>query len=281
MQASPADMAQVQRAISKRIHKLNRQPDGQDLFGVELPEELQGEYPFEWSDAGMPKDIQRKYQKRSWNIRRSWNRLELYAPELLKHRETPYSVFEMSTAHGGMLEVCRHFGHSILGNDYLNLTAGQARGEGAYHRAVNDELNDRELDDYRLPIPKPGEAVSDWCYRPIIEAQKIPMALFDGGMVPYPLEDKSQDYLFCMQAIEHYCHPDDWDNIVKEFCRISRRAVIIYLNRIPHHLSKNEDYIAAFDRARTRLRNWNQNGFECTNVQMRFQQALGFKLTAV
>lgn len=281
MQASPADMALVQSAISRRIHKLNRQPDAQDFFGVPLPEPLRGEYPFEWSETGMPKAIQRKYQKRSWNIRRSWNRLELFAPELLKHRDQPYSVFEMSTAHGGMLEVCRHFGHSILGNDYLNFTMGQSKGQGAVHRPLNAEIADREVDDYDLPVPKDGEPLSEWCYRPIIEAMEIPMALFDGGKVPYPLEDKSHDYLFCMQAIEHYCHPDDWDEIIAEFCRISRRAIVIYLNRVPKHLAHQPDYVAAFDRARNRLRDWNSQGFECTNVQLRFQQALGFKLTAV
>ena len=55
-----------------------------------------------------------------------------------------------------MLEVCCHFGHDVLGNDYLNFVQGQAKGEGAIHRKANEEITDREFDDDLRPIPKDG-----------------------------------------------------------------------------------------------------------------------------
>lgn len=272
----------VQTAQARKAARIaHQQADKSDMFGLGLPDDLKGDYPFNWGQLDRPKAINKKYQRRPLNVRRGWNRVEQFAPELMRRRDKPFDVFEMSTAHGGLLEVCRHFGHNVLGSDYLNLKRGLGVGEGAYMRGVGQDVSARAVDDYGLPLPEAGEEIADWPYRPIIEAIQMPMLLFDGGKPPFPLADKSQDYLFCMQAIEQYCHPDDWDTIVSEFCRITRRAIIIYLNRVNGPQSKVAGYQEAFDAARLRLRNWDRDGFECTNVHIRFGRALGFRLTPV
>ncbi len=273
----PRELKRLRRELKASLNK----PDQADLFGEQPPEALLTPYPFDWDATGLPRLIQPKYMDRARNIRRSWNRIQLFAPELLAPGAAPCDVFEMSTAHGGMLEVARHFGHRVLGNDYLNFIQGAARGEGAAHRKVNEDVAGAAKDDYNIPVPAADETVSEWCYRPIIEAMDIPISLFDGGKLPYPLPDKSQDYIFCMQAIEHYCHPDSWGDVVAEFCRIARRAVIVLLNKNPPHLARQADYVAAFDRARLALRNHDAHGFRCVSVHMHWHQALGFRLQAV
>ena len=106
----------------------------------------------------------------------------------------------------------------------------------------------------------------------------MPIKLFDGGMTPYPIDKKSQDVMFCMQAIEHYCHPDEWGTILEEFCRITTQAIVIFLNKLPNHLAEQPDYVAAFERAKIALRDYNANGFTCISVHMHWGEALGYRL---
>lgn len=268
----------------RRLQKQNRVlwagADFVDLFGDPIPEALQGDYPIDAVDDHLERPLQRKYKSRPNNIRRSWNRVQLYLPELMHADTKPHKVLEMSTAHGGMLEVLRYFGHDVTGNDYVNMVAGDEAGLALY-RPANAEGFERETDDYGLPVPQSGTALQDWPYRKIIEAMEIPMALFDAGKTPYPFDDKAFDVLLCFQAIEHYCHPDDWAKILAEFCRITQKTIFVMLNpkmeRLP---SEPEGYNAAYLRARMALRNFKAHGFICSGCFMHWGEPVGFKLTA-
>lgn len=266
------------KSYKRRFNRLRRASDTAELFVDGLPEDLKTPYEFDWDAQDAPRDIQKKYKERERNCSRSWNRIQIFTPELLRETGDKKRVFEMSTAHGGMLEVCRHFGHDVLGNDYLNFVQGQANGEGAVHRGVNEEITDREFDDYLRPIPKDGSPVQSWAYEQIIKSIDVPIKLFDGGITPYPIDEKSQDVLFCMQAIEHYCHPDDWGVVLDEFCRITTESIVILLNKLPGHLEKQPEYVEAFERAKIALRDFDRNGFSCSAVHVYWGEALGYRL---
>ena len=264
------------RKLQKAARKQRMAGDSANLFGERPPTALLKPYPSEASAGHTRRGIQRKYQSRRNNVMRCWNRVQLFAPELMMEGP-PQNVFELSTAHGAMLEVCRHFGHNILGNDYVNMVSGQP-GESSAYRPLNAQLA-REKDDHGQKLAE-VQFEQDWPYRQIIEALDIPITIFDAGFIPYPLESKSQDYLFCFQAIEHYAHPDHWPDLVDEFCRIARKAVIILLNPLYEDFAGKPGYADAFEAARRDLKCFDRNGFRCTAVQMHWGQALGFKLTA-
>ncbi len=266
------------RALRKQYNALRRGADAMQLYTDGMPDELLTPYPVDWDTVETPRDIQGKYKERARNCERSWSRIQQFTPELLRTKTPKKRVFEMSTAHAGMLEVARHFGHDVLGNDYLNFVQGQAKGEGAVHRKANEEITDRDFDDYGRPIPKDGSPVESWAYEHIIKSIDMPIKLFDGGMVPYPIDDKSHDIMFCMQAIEHYCHPDEWDKVLAEFCRITTETIVVLLNKLPPHLEKQPDYVEAFERAKIALRDYDENGFECVSVHMYWGEALGYRL---
>jgi hypothetical protein len=270
------------RRLKREARRARIAGDIVDLFGDPIPKALLEDYDLGAGAGEIPQGLQRKYLIRSNNISRCWNRVQLYAPELMREGQ-PKKILEMSTAHGGMLEVLRHFGHDVTGNDYVNLVyhpEGEA-GSRAIYRDVNDTSFIREVDDYGLPVPKAGEPVADWPYRKIIESIGIPMSLFDAGHTPYPHKDKAFDVLFCFQAIEHYCHPKDWMQIVAEFCRITRQSIVIMLNPTREDLhAKDPSYLEAFNKARMDLRNYDANGFHCTSTHLHWGQALGFKLSA-
>lgn len=268
-------------SVSRRDHiKLLRVADIGAHFAGRLRPEWKTPYNVtdaDWIDA--KRKPQAKYLGRIKNMRRSYNRVQLYMPELLNM--PPQDVFELSTAHGAMLDILRDCGHRVMGNDYVNMV-GDSEGEGAraLFRKANDEGFKRLVDDYGLPIPEDG-VISDWPYRPIIESLDLPMALFDAGKMPYPFEDKSFDYSMSFQAIEHYCHPDDWHQVVDEMCRISRKCVFLMLNPMLPNLARDREYNASFESFRTSMRDYNRNGFVCTGVHLHWGQALGFKLMAL
>ncbi|WP_368186475.1 hypothetical protein [Aestuariibius sp. HNIBRBA575] len=262
-----------------KVRKLVRQErikaDTLDLFGENAPAELLTPYPLDDDGLARNEKIQQKYANRAKNIQRCWNRVQLYFPELIGAE--PQDVLEMSTAHGGMLEVLRHFGHNVMGTDYANMVWSKDGGAMAQFRALNDENFQRDVDDFGNEIT--GEK-PDWPYRHIVESVDLPMTVFDAGIAPYPFADKSMDVTMCFQAIEHYCHPDDWMSIVDEFCRISRKTVFVMLNRLIPEFRAKEDYKASFDDFRLQMRSYRKNGFVCTGSFIHWDQALGFKLTA-
>lgn len=263
----------------QRLARLERKRgDWMDLFGEAPPDELLS--PYTLCEEGQVRSgkLQQKYVNRKRNIERCWNRVQLYFPELVASE--PQQVFEMSTAHGGMLEVLRHLGHSVLGNDFANMIYRRKGQPLAQLRAVNDKTFSRVEDDHGIAIPEEGEDAPDWPYRYIIESVDLPMSIFDAGKVPYPLADKSQDVVMCFQAIEHYCKPEDWMTIVDEFCRISRKTVFVMLNRLIPALERKDGYKHAFDQFRREMRDYDRNGFRCVSTHIHFGSVLGFKLCA-
>lgn len=179
-------------------------------------------------------------------------------------------VLELSSAHGGMLEIYRHFGHEILGNDHANFLHEGAEERPGHRTEI-------------VTASTGGEAISQeitWPYRKIVESIDLPTTIFDAGKTPYPLEDKNVDYLMTFQAIEHYCHPLAWPALIDEFCRVARRAIIVMLNPLHGHLVNDNEYGIAFEDARKLLARFDRNGFRCTSVHIQWAQALGFKLTA-
>lgn len=261
--------------VRKIVRKERTKADNLDLFGERPPAELLLDYPLDAEGIARNSKIQKKYAKRSRNIERCWNRIQLYMPELLTSQ--PQDVLELSTAHGAMLEILRYYGHNVMGTDYANMAWSKDGAALAQFRKLNDPTFERERDDlgnYIDPV-KP-----DWPYRHVVESIDLPMTIFDAGKAPYPFADKSYDVTMCFQAIEHYCHPDDWMDLIDEFCRISRRTVFVMLNRLIPEFRAKEDYNKAFNRFRLGMRNYRKNGFVCTGSFVHWDQALGFKLTA-
>ena len=261
--------------IRKLVRQERTKADNLDLFGERPPEALMSDYPLDAEGLERSAKMQQKYAKRSRNIERCWNRIQLYMPELLT--SAPQDVLELSTAHGAMLEILRHYGHNVMGTDYANMAWSKDGNAMSQFRKLNDDGFERQIDDHGNPIDpeKP-----DWPYRHVVESIDLPMTVFDAGKAPYPFEDKSYDMVMCFQAIEHYCRPEDWMTLVDEFCRISRKSVFVMLNRLIPEFRAKPDYNAAFNDFRRGMRNFNRNGFVCTATFVHWDQALGFKLTA-
>ncbi|GAA0309729.1 hypothetical protein [Rhodovulum strictum] len=234
------------------------------------------DYPLaEGAWSGNRRPPQRKYLQRRRNLVRAVRRIQLYLPELMGG--PPRRVFELSTGHGAMLEVLRHYGHAVLGNDFANMVNGSEDGGRSALRALNDPGFSRRIDDYGIPIPADGQ-IADWPYRPITDSIGLPMALFDAGHLPYPLDSGSQDYVLCLQAIEHYCHPGHWLAVVDEMCRIATTGVFVLLNPMMQSFAADPGYRAAFDTFRAGMRAYDRGGFRCVGVHLHWGQALGFKL---
>lgn len=263
--------------IRKLVRQERNKADNLDLFGEKPPAALMTPYPLSPEGKERSAKLQQKYVDRARNIERCWNRIQLYLPELLTTKD-PHRVLEMSTAHGAMLEILRHYGHDVVGNDFANMVSRRAGQEMSQFRALNDETFTRTEDDIGLPIE--GATEIDWPYRHIVESIGLPMKIFDAGHVPYPFEDKQFDVIICSQAIEHYCHPTDWMPIVDEFCRLSRKTVFVLLNRLIPEFRAKEDYNAAFTAFRHGMRAYDRNGFHCVASFVHWDQALGFKLMA-
>lgn len=277
---APQPSRKFVRNLQKELRHLRVGGDIMDLFGDPVPKELLTEYKSDDLDGQLARNIQKKYKSRPANIKRCWNRVQLFLPELMHQDGPKQRVLEMSTAHGGMLEVLRHFGHEVVGNDYVNLVSEDKAGRALY-RDLNDPDFNRETDDYGLPVPKAGEQLYDWPYRKIIESINIPMNLFDAGKTPYPIRSKDFDVLICMQAIEHYCHPKDWMNVVDEFCRVTKKSVVILLNPMLKNMGgAPRDYAEAYRKAKLDLRTYRRNGFVCSSTYMMWGEPAGFKLTA-
>lgn len=263
------------------IRRLRVGADFLDLFGDKIPPELLTEYEVDDVNEGLSRGIQKKYASRPSNIRRCWNRTELFLPELMSKKGKKLRVLEMSTAHGGMLEVLRYFGHEVVGNDYFNMVSGKAPEDRAIFRSLNDKDFSKDTDDYGNAITTGNDTEVRWPYKAIIDSIGIDMNFFDAGVTPYPVPDKDFDVLLCMQAIEHYCHPKDWMDVVDEFCRITRKTIVILLNPLMENMGDEGDYEEHYGRAKRALKSYNKNGFTCVSTHMHWGEPAGFKLMAV
>ena len=275
-QATEAEIIELRRSL----RRLRVGSDFLDLFGDPIPEDLLTDYPCEDVNRGLSREIQRKYSVRSKNIRRCWNRVEQYLPELMSHEAQKHNVLELSTAHGGMLEVLRHFGHDVVGTDYYNMLTVHGGQDTTIFRDVNDPEFTRFVDDFGQNIDADNTSEIVWPYKNIIESIGIPMALFDAGKTPYPLDEKQFDVVLCFQAIEHYCHPKHWLDLMDEFCRIARKSIVILVNPLNWRMVDNDEYVEAFNAAKLAMKKYDRNGFRCISTHMHWGEAAGFKFMA-
>ena len=119
----------TRQQLERKVQRQLIRGDFANLFGEAVPEELLTPYSFAEADADRVAMLQQKYTNRAWNIRRCWNRTERFLPELMIPGAPPQQVLELSTAHGGMLEVARHFGHGVMGTDYANFVYTRTPGK--------------------------------------------------------------------------------------------------------------------------------------------------------
>lgn len=68
------------RNLQKEVRKLRIGGDVMDLFGDPVPKELLTEYKPEDLDSRLARTIQKKYKSRPVNIKRCWNRVQLFLP---------------------------------------------------------------------------------------------------------------------------------------------------------------------------------------------------------
>ncbi len=226
---------------------------------------------------GRLKGIQKKYILRFKNIRRSWAMLLQYMPELMSG-DRSLKVLEMSTAHGATLEVLKELGHDVVGNDYANFL-GRGDADTRFRNVNELDLNGAR-DDHGLNQGNDGQ-IMDWPYKPIIESIGIPVDLFDAGKTPYPYDAGWFDAIICMDALEHYCHPKGWMQIVDEFTRISRESVFLLTNPVQGHLVDDKSYMDAFYRFQKSMLAYSNNGFRCVTSGIHRNQLTAYKLVKI
>lgn len=224
--------------------------------------------PYDLSDEDFEShlnNVQKKYLPRFKNIRRAWSRVLRYLPETMNGQQS-YRVLEMSTAHGATLEILRHFGHQVTGNDFSN--AG----------LVLDEDQRSQLRDINVENLSDNVDQEDWPYKPIIQALGLDVILFDAGKTPYPLNDDQFDILICFDALEHYCHPRDWVKVVQEFARVTRKTIVIEINPIRREMIGDESYVPYVQKFYDQMLSFNFAGFQCVATSTSFNQPRFFKL---
>ena len=195
--------------------------------------------------------IARKYINRTANLKRAWSRICTHFPETTETDEK-LSFLEFSTAHGAMLEIWQAMGHTAEGTDYCV--------PKEFRKKYRPLAGPGSLFDNKHSNPIEPE-IDGWIYQPIIESIGCKVHLFNAAVLPYQFEDKSFDYVCCYQAIEAYARPADWGDIVSEFCRIARRAVVIGFNPPPLRAKPDEDW----DETRIaweKLRTFDAHGFK-------------------
>lgn len=260
-------------SVPRRERKDHTPDDVLAAFGALPPRELCGPYPLSAAElSALTRRVQRKYVSRFKNIRRSWAILLRHLPELLAPGAPARDVFEMSTAHGATLEILRHHGHRVTGNDVIWTPGG---------RNGHDRIGRRDparASGAAEPDPAAGGARCP--YRPLTESVGLDVRYFDGGVLPYPFADKAFDAVICCDAIEHYCHPADWGEVVGEFVRLARRSVLLVMNPVMPGLG-DASYAAAVTAFRTRARQWSEGGFVCVHAGLSRHQLSVFKFMCV
>tara|TARA_R110002110_G_scaffold302896_7_gene516995 strand:+ start:6373 stop:7155 length:783 start_codon:yes stop_codon:yes gene_type:complete len=232
-------------------------------------------FPTQYEFGGYPEHqvirIARKYLWRKENIRRAWARIHHHFPETLSGSQ-PLDILELSTAHGAMLEVWRHFGHRVRGTDF-----------GGWHDDYNPKATRPKFLNpaFEKTHSNPRAPVNlGWIYQPIIESLGLEVDIFDAGQLPYAYGDKSFDVICCYQAIEAYALPGGWAAILDEFCRVARRSIVIGFNPPPLKLRRNPEHMAAARAATEDMRSYNRNGFRSVFLEFGETNA-GFHPTAV
>ena len=273
------DMADVRQSFRGQYQsgETERQATPQQVIATfdDLPPvDLTAPYDLSPADLALvSRTVQRKYISRFANIRRGWAILLQHLPELMADDATPQEVLEMSTAHGAILEILTRKGHRAVGTDYPN-HLGRGAADSRY-RDVNGLELSGQPDTHGL---NQGGAVSRWPYQPIIDAIGAEVRLFDAGMLPYPLADASFDTVICLDAIEHYCHPRDWPQIVAELTRIARKSVLLILNPMQAQQEANPDYATPYRAFQRAMRSYGSDGFACVHAGLNRNELAVFKL---
>lgn len=253
----------IQEFRDPQVHKLVRHRalvDGpRDLFGSALPAELMVDYAL--SDEGLERmgKLQKCNADRSTNVLQAWNRVQLYLPELMT--AATQDVVQLSCSHGAMLEVLRHHGHRVMGTQYAPTI---------WSDDPSRLQNPASMQDHK----------PDWPYRFVADSIDLPMTLHDTGSGVLPFKDGSFDTVICDRTLGHFAYPEDWIDLLEEFCRISRGTVLVMLDRLSPNLQADAEYRGAFDRFRSAAIRYRENGFACTASFTHWDQVLGFKLTA-
>ena len=224
----------------------------------ELPAQFRTDYRLGNYASDRITRVMWKYLMRPLNCERSWLRLHQHMPELLSG--PPKDILELSTAHGSLLEILRWKGHRVTGTDCawaVNGSTAQVKSPRRHwHFCLLERLGSLRHDH---PV---AESVEGWPYQPLIESLGLGVTLHDGGRIPYPFADKSQDYVICYQAIEAYAPPERWVEIVDEMCRIARHAVVIGFNPPPLGMRSYHDSYRRFRDGWQRLMSYDRNGFQ-------------------
>lgn len=225
---------------------------------LEQPFDFETHYPLADYPEDRVRQIMFKYLQREANLTRAWARICHHLPETISPA-TPLSCLELGTAHGGMLEIWRHYGHEAVGTDWPWRAAREqwraAREQlRPWQRGVLDDVRQKGHDNPRT------ETIDGWAYQPIIEAMGLEVRLVDGRTWPYPFEDKSFDVVCAYQAIDAFGPPEAWTAIVAELCRIARRSVLVGYNPLPKDEAARPERQAAARGAWLKLQSFEAHG---------------------
>lgn len=181
-----------------------------------------------------------KYLERDKNLARAWTRICHHFPETLDAGRS-LSCLEFGAAHGAMLEIWRALGHRTVGTDWPWREGREAvlTPSRPWQHQARAAVTEVSHDNPRA-APVPG-----WAYQPIVESLGLDVRLIDGRDWPYPFEDKSFDIVCAYQAIDAFAGPEKWTEIVAEFCRIARKAVVVGYNPLPLRHAEDPDKTAA------------------------------------
>lgn len=195
-----------------------------------------------------------KYLERKTNLARAWTRICHHFPETIT--SPPLSCLEFGTAHGAMPEIWRALGHRVVGTDYPWRAGNEPvlTPSRPWHRQV---LAECMATGQGHPQADP---VDGWAYQPIIESLGLDVRMIDGRAWPYPFDDKSFDIVCAYQAIDAFAPPEAWPEVVAEFCRIARRAVVVGYNPLPIRQAGADDRQSAAREAWLKLQAFEAHG---------------------
>ena len=230
----------------------------------DLPEAFNDRYRLGGYSTQQIDRIMWKYLVRRNNCERAWVRILQHMPETLNSE--PLDILELSTAHGAMLEIWRHYGHRVAGTDFA-----WAKGDAKVQRKGTKkpwQFQEMELLRAQTSECERVEEIDGWPYQPIIESLGLDVTLHDGGLLPYPFGDNSFDYVCAYQAIEAYADPARWPEIVDEMVRIARRCVVLGFNPPEVAMRADEEMWGRCRAAWDDMMTYNRNGFEIDVFQL-------------
>jgi ubiquinone/menaquinone biosynthesis C-methylase UbiE len=135
-----------------------------------------------------------KFLDRNRTLEINWSRLHAYAPEILFDNKKN-KILDVACGNGATMEIFRFYGHDCQGIDF-----------------------------------SPGFGKDDWLYKPLIDSQKLSCIVHDGASLPYPFKDKEFDFLICYGAITFFKPVENWQNVLNEFARLSKKSFVVGVN---------------------------------------------------